>query len=826
MNTFRFFSRSAWNNLWRGGQRALVAVLCIAFGVMSLVGLTLVSESLDKAMILKPIERLGADLSLIRRTGLEIKDEHIDQLVNLQQNDKIEDFTLVAYTTSLVFHKAGSGMLVYVNTGMGIDPETYPLGGHVSIAEPANVGLPTLLKETGDVVVTRDLAVDHNLRIGETIILSDLEYGTPLKGLIRGILDDTPNHQGSKVYYLQSTAKALANGENPINTALITSREPSNIIGGLSDLGWFVTSSQQLAENGQQAQDLFNTLLKGAGILGLLVGGIGVANTMQVLLSRRRKEIAIWKAIGYRDGNIYALFLLEAGVLGMVGSLTGAGLGYAISRYLVILFSRTTTLLVPWSFSPFPIIAGAITGVATTLIFAMWAIASASKVEPVALLRNEAVQARQVPKIKVLGLGLVLMAAFTGVTSLVMGSVLTGIEVIAVGFVGLVCLGGGLALILRAVSRFLPTRGIALLHLVNVNLRRGGLSTVFAMIAMFAGVVAISLGTVVSQGAQRQMEDRITVTDGYNIRILAAADQDEAIRKAINGQDIERFSVTYETDLGGIYPVGSDQPLAGDSILIGLEEPGDYVIQTEQWIQHPEGVYLYGIPSDAAPAQIEVVFRDGERKPLDLAGPYDIEWSGSVLPPKQGLVAPMKFYQAIAKPDRVTYSIRARAGSVSTVCEALSAQLPDMMVINLIDYAARFTQQVRNLYVLALAMAGLALLAGMLLMANSVSLAMINRRYELGILKAIGYSGVHILTSLAVEYGLAGGVASLVALLSVQAFLMALGMMNGLAASVLILTPASIAVIVFSGIGLSLLAVVAVTWVPIKQSPTIVLNDR
>jgi putative ABC transport system permease protein len=76
-----------------------------------------------------------------------------------------------------------------------------------------------------------------------------------------------------------------------------------------------------------------------------------------------------------------------------------------------------------------------------------------------------------------------------------------------------------------------------------------------------------------------------------------------------------------------------------------------------------------------------------------------------------------------------------------------------------------------NLFVLGVAMASLALLAGVLLVANSVSLAMLDRRYEIGVLKAVGYSRGQILFSLVIEYTLLAVVASAAGMAAVRVFL-------------------------------------------------------
>jgi putative ABC transport system permease protein len=82
MNRLGFFLRISWNNLRRGGQRTFVALLCISFGVMSLVAMSLVAESFDRTLILEPAEQIGADLSLGRETEEFISPQQAGELVS------------------------------------------------------------------------------------------------------------------------------------------------------------------------------------------------------------------------------------------------------------------------------------------------------------------------------------------------------------------------------------------------------------------------------------------------------------------------------------------------------------------------------------------------------------------------------------------------------------------------------------------------------------------------------------------------------------------------------------------------------------------------
>ena len=75
-----------------------------------------------------------------------------------------------------------------------------------------------------------------------------------------------------------------------------------------------------------------------------------------------------------------SLFMVEAALLGVTGSVLGAGAGVLISRWLVTVLGRTTTFLLDWSLQPATLIMGVLVGIVTTLIFAVVAIVRTSSV--------------------------------------------------------------------------------------------------------------------------------------------------------------------------------------------------------------------------------------------------------------------------------------------------------------------------------------------------------------------------------------------------------------------------------------------------------------
>lgn len=80
------------------------------------------------------------------------------------------------------------------------------------------------------------------------------------------------------------------------------------------------------------AIQLFITIIAG---ISLLVGGIGITNTMYTAVLERTKEIGILKSVGARNSAVFQLFFFESGLLGMVGGLVGvligAGLAYGLA---------------------------------------------------------------------------------------------------------------------------------------------------------------------------------------------------------------------------------------------------------------------------------------------------------------------------------------------------------------------------------------------------------------------------------------------------------------------------------------------------------------
>ena len=115
----------------------------------------------------------------------------------------------------------------------------------------------------------------------------------------------------------------------------------------------------------------------------MIVAGVSIFNIMMMSVTERIKEIGIMRSIGPRRREVMSMFMYEAAILGVVGSLIGGVLsilaGYAISALVL----NTTKYLFVWS-SAIPIVEGICFGIVISLacgIYPAWKAANLNPIE-------------------------------------------------------------------------------------------------------------------------------------------------------------------------------------------------------------------------------------------------------------------------------------------------------------------------------------------------------------------------------------------------------------------------------------------------------------
>jgi putative ABC transport system permease protein len=832
----RFYLRYALRALRRGGQHTLLVIISVAFGVMALVAMQLLSNVISDALLGDPRVMRGGDLTIDHTsTDTYLSEADLDQLETLRASGRIEAYTLTARTFDMVIKPENGTKTGFVMYAQGVEPGVFPLMGEVTMRAPHGADLAAAIRAPGHIAITRDLAADLDLKVGDVVRVIDGMGGAPQSLIVGGIIEMLPDHMAKSVLYSLETARQIAGNSQVLNGAmLVVPDDPAALGHELRTAGWRVMAANDFSESQKKIRRVFDFGLKGAGMLALLVGGIGVANTMQVILARRTTEIAVLKTLGYRQRHLLLMFGLETLMIGVAGSVVGILAALLLAHPLMRSMESTGIFLLEWEIAPSAMISGGLAGVATTLIFGFYAIIRASAVRPAVLLRQFSTARAWQRWLAAVGVYAVLALPFSIVSTFIMGSILEGLGVIALALAGFLGLGLIMGSALWITTRVpLPRR--YMLTLARDNLKRQRLRLVFALIALFVGVVAIGFAVAVIRAAQKEFDERLGSLDGPNLMLFGSMNEDAAIRAQLGTLDgVKAMHVRYPAELAALEVQidGVWQPLQVswldgrryDQPAWGLQLTGD------AWGSRADGVYLrdtlqsrYGGLQPGSALRLHSP--SGATRDMVLSGFYralDNEYMG-VMPDSaitsRDAVAALSDNRAT-----VIYEGELLVNQLDTAARTLNTALPDTMVISASDVRAVVQGILFSLLSFVITVAGFALVAGAVLIANAAGLAMIERRREIGVMKAVGYTSRHVLTMLVLEHAQLGLLAGLMGTAAVAVVCHLLRVTHSdIVLSLDVLPGLAITLVCM---GLAVASVVSVAWQPARVPPLVVLRDE
>jgi putative ABC transport system permease protein len=151
-----------------------------------------------------------------------------------------------------------------------------------------------------------------------------------------------------------------------------------------------ILTPEELLESIGNILNILTAFLLGVAGISLLVGGVGIANTMFTSVLERTKEIGIMKAIGSRNSDILLIFLIEAGLLGLIGGSIGILFGIGINELIeFIAVEYLGTTLLKMIISPYLVIGCLAFAFLSGALSGLWPAWRATKVKPVEALRYE-----------------------------------------------------------------------------------------------------------------------------------------------------------------------------------------------------------------------------------------------------------------------------------------------------------------------------------------------------------------------------------------------------------------------------------------------------
>jgi putative ABC transport system permease protein len=295
----------------------------------------------------------------------------------------------------------------------------------------------------GEIAVDRGLAEEEDLAVGDDLTLLTLagEQQVTLVG-ITAFGDSDAIDSGGTVSIAPADAFAwLGSGKEEYDAFYLRGSggddlvdEAKAVVGsGLTAQTGDEFRDDQRQESGQFAQTLKRGL-QAFAVLALLVGGFVIYNTFSVIVAQRMRELAVLAAIGATPKQLKRSLRMEGLVLGIAGSLLGVAAGYALTLLLQLVLKATgNDLPGGLTFSASNVVSGVLLGTIITVLSVLSPARRAGRTEPMEAMREAAVESAD------LGKGRLIVAvamAVLGVAGMVAGSGLVATGIGAVAFIG------------------------------------------------------------------------------------------------------------------------------------------------------------------------------------------------------------------------------------------------------------------------------------------------------------------------------------------------------------------------------------------------------
>lgn len=389
-------------------RRVFMSSLGIVIGVVSIVALISVSEGLYGGMS----ERFGdMDMDLINvRPGSDMGPEgpgpgerpastpeepaEFDEKdVKLIENVLgVKDVYPLKTTNALLSFRGDNASVRLI----GISPEN-----HEDLKSVIAKGRFLAGSDYMAAVVSHDIAEDFfrmDISPGNWIRLYLEEEDRYLDFKVVGVLeeDEDPSY-GSEtgIYITHRAMEELLDLEEYHYSTIVVRAEDSSQVNAISeeiedelsrihrDEAYTVEPTATRLESMLEMMNMLKYALAGIGAISLIVGAIGISNVMMLAVRERTREIGVMKAIGAASRDIRYLFLLDAGILGLVSSLVGIALGAVVSGTVGSVAGLPSLVTMQ------SITVGLLFGTVSTTIAGVYPASMAAKLDPIEALRAE-----------------------------------------------------------------------------------------------------------------------------------------------------------------------------------------------------------------------------------------------------------------------------------------------------------------------------------------------------------------------------------------------------------------------------------------------------
>jgi len=767
----------AWRETRAATGKFILVILSVALGAAALTAVTGFSESVQYTLAREAKTLMAADISVRMPIEPFPKDlQFLDQLTSTG----IES-TRVTDTVSMAMAGEQPPVLISVK---GIDQSKYPFYGELELV-PAGTRL-----DEHSVAVSDDLLLRLGLKLGDTIKVGDQEFKMVARIAREPDRMTAGFTLGPRVIF---TREGLASTGIIVTGSRMTERvllklppdhdlakirqSLSDVFGRRGRITDYTETNPQLT----RALDRSTRFLSLVSLIALIVAGLGVGATMQSHLRQKMSNIAFMKCIGGRSDHIVRIYVVQAILIGLVGSILGAILGSfaqaAFARLVASYFDVGITLIWPIM----AMLKGVAVGLTTALLFALPSLLSITEVKPAWILRQEVSDEIRPPRDRrgVIAAVAVLIGLW-GIAIWVGSSIRFASWFAGILLASLLILAATGAILLRVVRRFsslsLIRKSAAMRHGISNLYRPGAHST-----AILASIGIGVMFTLSIYYLQHSLLDEIRMTappDSPNLFLINITDRerDGIVRLLESEPGIERQPLS---------PSVSAQILTIDGVpleKINVEEGARRFLNTQfalTWARDipPSTQILEGSWWGTQPQEPVVSVQEFAAQALGLKVGSVIEWmaiEGNVRARvanirKTDTIRVGSNNQFILSPgaldgfSAVYYgALRVSPSAIGALQSKIFNQFPTVTVINASDIL-EIIQGVMDRVSLAVRfVAGFAIFGGLIVLASSVAGTRYRRMREVAILKTVGATQGTLVRMFCAEFAVIGSAAGLV----------------------------------------------------------------
>jgi putative ABC transport system permease protein len=776
-NAFRIARREL-----RGGLKGFrVFLACLALGVGAIAAVGSIASSVISGLEEDGAILLGGDAAL-RMTHRDIS---LDERAFLE---KSADVSRVVYLRSMA-RSAETGKRSLVEMKM-VD-NAYPLFGTLETS-PAAPPPDLFAKRDGIWGAVADTALLKRLgiEVGGKIIIGEATYE------IRGTIDREPDRvSGARALQLGPRFMAAAASVSDsglvqpgsqvwffyrvrLNDRTALDSWKTGLDEAFPDAQWVVRdrgNASPIIKRFIDRTTLFMTLV---GLTALLVGGVGVSNAVRDFLSGKMQTIATLKCIGASSGLIFGIYLIQVMAMALVGIAIGLLIGGLAPAALADLLSDALPLVARIGIYAQPLILATAFGILTALAFSIWPIARACDLPAAGLFRDSIARFRGAPRWPFVVATVVLLAALAMLAIETAFSREIAAYFVAGSTVAMALFGIAGILIARA-AKLVGSVGGTGLRLALANLHRPGAPTGSVVMSLGLGLTVLVTVALIESNLGNQITKSLPERAPGYFFIDIQNDQVAAFEKTVSGVDgfreMRRTPMLRGrvTRLNGETARSENVAENGRWILRGdrgvtwaraLPE-GETVVAGDWWPADYAGPQLVSLSANSAASlgldigdtiTINILGRNITGK---IANLRDVRW-GTLRMNFLFMFSPGLLENA---PQTHLATVHADPALEAGIETAVAAAFPNVTTIRVRDVLETVNGFLGKLGLAIRMTAGIAIIAGTLVLAGAVAAGHRRRVYDSVVLKVLGATRRRIMGTLLLEYGLLGLVTALIA---------------------------------------------------------------